>query len=96
MYKRQRQTIGLRIPDNAITQAILQELGQPILSVTLILPGDEHPQVDPDEIFDRLEKQVDIVVDGGICGLEPTTVVDFVDGSPKIARQGKGDAAPFL
>lgn len=91
-----RQTIGLRIPDNKIAQAILAELGQPLLSVTLVMPGDEHPLVDPDEIFDRLEGKVDIVVDGGICGLEPTTVVDFVDGAPKIVREGKGDVTPFL
>jgi len=86
-----RKTIGIRIPDNAIAQALLGELGEPLMSSTLILPGDEMPLIDPYEMRDLLGHEVDLVIDGGYCGLEPTTVVDMVDETPVVARVGKGD-----
>jgi tRNA threonylcarbamoyl adenosine modification protein (Sua5/YciO/YrdC/YwlC family) len=90
-----RKTIGLRVPDNAIAQALLAELGQPLLGTTLILPGDEHPLSDPEEIRDGLTKQIDLVIDGGACRLEPTTVIDLTGPEPELIRQGLGEAAPF-
>lgn len=90
-----RKTIGLRVPDNNITLALLDELDQPLMSSTLILPGEEQPMSDAHEIRERLETQVDLVIDGGICDLEATTVVDLVSGVPKVTRVGKGDPAPF-
>ncbi|HET7650880.1 MAG TPA: L-threonylcarbamoyladenylate synthase [Gammaproteobacteria bacterium] len=91
-----RKTIGIRVPDNVIAQAILRELGEPLMSSTLILPGDETPMTDPDVMRDRLEHQVDLVIDGGACGFQPTTVVDLSTGMPQIVREGRGDPAPFL
>ncbi len=85
-----RKTIGLRVPDNAIAQALLAELGEPIMSSTLILPGDELPLTDPHEMRERLEHDVDLVIDGGYCGVEPTTVVDLVGDMPEVIRPGKG------
>ena len=90
-----RKTIGLRVPDNAIAQALLAELGQPLLGTTLILPGDEHPLSDAEEIRDGLEKMIDLVIDGGACRLEPTTIIDLSGPEPALIRQGLGDAAPF-
>lgn len=89
-----RKTIGLRIPDNPIALALLAQLGEPMLSSTLILPEDDVPLTDPYEIRDRLEHVVDAVIDGGWCGIEPTTVVDMTDGITLI-RQGKGDSTLF-
>jgi tRNA threonylcarbamoyl adenosine modification protein (Sua5/YciO/YrdC/YwlC family) len=86
-----RKTIGVRIPDNVIALSLLEELGEPMLSTTLILPGEELPLSEPEEIYERLATQVDLVVDGGPCGLELTTVVDLVDGPPRVLREGKGD-----
>lgn len=91
-----RKTIGIRVPDHAITQALLEELGEPIMSTTLILPGDDLPISDPVEIRQRLEHQVDLVIDGGNCGHQPTTILDLVGETPRLLRQGKGDASPFL
>ncbi len=85
-----RNTIGLRVPDNTIAQAILAELDEPLLSSTLMLPNEEEPLTDPYEIQDRLSHQVDLIIDGGWCGTEPTTVVDMTDGISLI-RAGKGD-----
>lgn len=85
-----RKTIGLRVPDHPIAQALLEELGEPIMSSTLILPGDDRPMTDPQEMRERLEHAVDLVIDGGNCGIEPTTVVDLVDGEPRVVRLGKG------
>ena len=85
-----RRSIGLRVPDNRIAQALLAALGEPLMSCSLILPGEEQPMTDPDEIRERLEHQVDLVIDGGFCGLEPTTVVDLQDGTPVLVRQGAG------
>lgn len=91
-----RKTIGLRIPDNKIAMSILEEFGAPLMSVTLILPGETTPLTDPESIYTKLENQVDAVIDGGFCGLEPTTVVDFSNDNPHIVRKGKGDITPFL
>jgi tRNA threonylcarbamoyl adenosine modification protein (Sua5/YciO/YrdC/YwlC family) len=85
-----RKTIGLRIPENPITLALLEQLNQPLMSTTLILPDDPLPMTEADEIRARLGKQVDLIIDGGSCGVEPTTVVDMVDGRYEILRQGKG------
>ncbi|MFV0276550.1 MAG: L-threonylcarbamoyladenylate synthase [Parahaliea sp.] len=90
-----RKTVGLRVPDNAIANALLQDLGEPLMSVTLIMPGDEFPLIDPYDIRETLEHHVDLVIDGGYCGMEPTTVVDLVEDTPVILRTGKGDPAPF-
>jgi len=85
-----RKTIGLRIPDHAIAQAILTELNEALLTSTLIMPGKTVPEIDPEEIRELLEKHVDLIIDGGHCGVEPTTVIDFTGDSPEIVRQGKG------
>jgi tRNA threonylcarbamoyl adenosine modification protein (Sua5/YciO/YrdC/YwlC family) len=90
-----RNTIGLRIPDHPVAQALLAELGEPLLSSTLILPGDELPLNDPGEIRDRLEHHIELILDGGACGLEMSTVIDLTGDTPKLARQGKGSLAPF-
>ena len=88
-----RKSIGLRIPDNRIALAILEELNEPLLTSTLILAGETEPLNDPYDIRDRLEHQVDLIIDGGYCGLEPTTVVDLRDGAPVILREGAGSVA---
>jgi len=90
-----RKTVGLRVPDNAIAAALLADLGEPLMSVTLIMPGDELPLIDPYDIRATLEHDVDLVIDGGYCGMEPTTVVDLADDTPVIVRAGKGDVAFF-
>ena len=90
-----RKTIGLRVPENRIAHALLEELGQPLLGATLILPGEDQPLTDPDEIRDRLERQVELVIDGGACSLEPTTVIDLSEEEAVLLRQGRGDAALF-
>jgi tRNA threonylcarbamoyl adenosine modification protein (Sua5/YciO/YrdC/YwlC family) len=90
-----RRTIGLRIPDHPVVAALLTELGEPILSSTLLLPGDELPHTDAQEIREQLEHQVDLILDGGSCGIEPTTVVDLTGAAPVVTRKGKGDLAPF-
>ena len=86
-----RKTIGLRIPDHIVTQEFLQELNEPIMSSTLILPDDDLPMTDPYQIRLQLEHQVDLVIDGGFCGYEPTTVVDLMSGRPEILREGRGN-----
>lgn len=90
-----RKTIGIRVPDHEISRALLAELDQPILSTTMQLPGDELPLTDPYEMRDILDRQVDLVIDGGFCGLEPTTMVDMTQEPPAVLRVGKGDAALF-
>lgn len=90
-----RKTVGLRVPANPIAQSLLADLGEPIMSVTLILPGDDYPLIDPYDIRETLQNDVDLVIDGGYCGMEPTTVVDLVDEIPLVMRSGKGDIAPF-
>jgi tRNA threonylcarbamoyl adenosine modification protein (Sua5/YciO/YrdC/YwlC family) len=90
-----RRTIGLRVPEHRVAQALLAELGEPLLSSTLLLPGDEAPLNDGDEIRARLERQIDLVIDAGSCGITPTTVVDLTGPAPVIIRVGKGSTAPF-
>ncbi|WP_456417920.1 L-threonylcarbamoyladenylate synthase [Thiolapillus sp.] len=90
-----RKTIGIRIPDNRIALALLDELDEPILSSTLILPGEELPMMDPYDMKQTLESQVDLIIDGGYCGYDPTTVVVMEDDEPWVARHGKGDASLF-
>lgn len=90
-----RSTIGLRVPDHAVTLALLEELNEPLLSMTLMLPGDETPLSEAWEIRDRLEKQVDLVIDAGACDVLPTTVIDLTGESPELVRLGKGDPARF-
>jgi tRNA threonylcarbamoyl adenosine modification protein (Sua5/YciO/YrdC/YwlC family) len=91
-----RKTVGLRVPDNRIAAALLANLGEPLMSVTLIMPGEEYPLIDPYDIRDTLQHEVDLVIDGGYCGMEPTTVVDLADETPMVLRVGKGDIAPFV
>lgn len=90
-----RKTIGLRVPDHAITQAILQMHGEPIMSTSLILPGEEAQLLDAYEMRLKLGNLVDLIIDGGACGLEPTTMIDLVEGVPSIMRVGKGNPEPF-
>lgn len=86
-----RKTIGIRIPEHIVAQTLLQELNEPLMSSTLILPDDEFPMTDPLQIRLYLEHQVDLIIDGGFCGHEPTTVVDLKDDQPVILREGKGN-----
>jgi len=86
-----KKTIGIRVPDNAIALAILEELGEPLMSTTLILPGKQMAESDPDEIRDKLEKQVGLIVHGGYLGEQPTTVVDMSEGNIELIREGSGD-----
>ena len=90
-----RKTIGLRVPENAIAQALLAELGQPLLGTTLIMPGEQEILNDADAIRDRLEKLIELIIDGGACSMEPTTIVDLTGLEPVLVRQGRGDAAIF-
>ncbi len=87
-----RKTIGLRVPDHPIAQAILESLAEPLMSSTIIMPGKEMPETDPNIINDLLSKHVDLIIDGGHCGIEPTTIVDMITEPPQIMRQGKGAA----
>jgi tRNA threonylcarbamoyl adenosine modification protein (Sua5/YciO/YrdC/YwlC family) len=89
-----RKTIGIRVPDNLIVQAMLEELGEPLMSSTLIMPGEELPMTDPYEIQDVLGHTVDLIIDGGHCGMEPTSVI-IMEDPPAVARQGKGDTSLF-
>ena len=86
-----RKRIGVRIADNRIVTALLETLEEPLLSTSLVLPGEELPLTDPYEMRDLLGKQVDLVIDGGYCGFEATTMIEFTDNEPEILRQGKGD-----
>lgn len=90
-----RKTIGIRIPDNKIVHALLEMIDQPLVSTTLILPDTDLPLIEPEAISDILGKRVDLVIDGGFCGLEPTTVIDLSSNTPEIVRCGKGDIKPF-
>lgn len=90
-----RKTIGLRVPGNRIARSLLESLGEPLMSSTLILPGDGVPLSEPEEMLDRLQGKVDLVIDGGNCGREPTTVVDLTHGDPRVCRHGVGDVAAF-
>ena len=90
-----RNTVGLRIPDHPVALALLEELGEPLLSSSLILPGEETTMHDAEEINELLANQVDLVIDGGPVGLEPTTVIDLTGAAPLLIRRGKGDITPF-
>lgn len=90
-----RRTIGLRIPQHAITLALLEALGEPLMSVTLIMPEDNLPITDPEMIRDRIGKQLDLIIDGGTCNIEPTTVVSLLEDQPEVLRLGLGDPGPF-
>jgi tRNA threonylcarbamoyl adenosine modification protein (Sua5/YciO/YrdC/YwlC family) len=90
-----RKTIGLRVPEHPIAQALLEELGQPLLGATLILPGDSEPLSDPEDVLNRLERVLELVIEGGACHLEPTTVIDMTGSEPQLLRQGRGDAGIF-
>ncbi|MEV7283548.1 L-threonylcarbamoyladenylate synthase [Streptomyces sp. NPDC093252] len=90
-----KKTVGVRIPDHVVTQALLHALGEPLLSSTLLLPDEEEPLTQGWEIKDRLDHVLDGVVDSGDCGTEPTTVIDFSDGEAEIVRRGAGDTARF-
>lgn len=90
-----RKTIGLRVPDHPVAQALLAALDEAILSTSLVLPGDELPLNDADEIRERLEGLVDLIIDSGACGLQVTTVVDLTGAAPQVIRAGKGSLAPF-
>ncbi len=88
-----RRTIGLRVPEHRVAQALLAELGQPLLATTLIAPGETEPMNDPDEIRERFQKLLAAVVDAGACPMAPTTVIDLSSGEPELVRQGRGDLA---
>jgi len=90
-----RRTIGVRVPDHAVAHALLAELGEPLMSASLMLPHEELPPTDPYEIRQTLEHQVDLVIDGGYCGVEPTSVIDLTDNQAEILRVGKGDVSLF-
>jgi tRNA threonylcarbamoyl adenosine modification protein (Sua5/YciO/YrdC/YwlC family) len=90
-----RNTVGIRIPAHPVALALLEELGEPLLSSTLILPEEDQALNDPEEIRERIEQQLDLVLDGGATGMEPTTVIDLTGATPVLMRRGKGDVAPF-
>jgi tRNA threonylcarbamoyl adenosine modification protein (Sua5/YciO/YrdC/YwlC family) len=90
-----RKTIGIRVPNHPVVAAILGELNGPLVSSSLIMPGELEPLFDMDEIQERLKHQVDMIVDSGFCGREATTVIDMEDGAPQVLRRGKGDPTPF-
>ncbi len=95
LMNEKKKTIGIRVPDNAIAQALLETLGEPLMSTTLILPEVGLAESDPEQIRERLDRQVDLIIDGGYRGEKPTTVVDFSADEPRILRQGAGDPRPF-
>ena len=90
-----RKTIGIRVPENAILLALLDELGEPLIGTTLQLPGDDQMLSDPDEVRDRLDRQIELVIDGGAGTLEPTTIVDLTGPDAELVRAGRGDPAAF-
>ncbi len=90
-----RATIGVRVPEHVVATALLGELNEPILSSTLILPGEDRPLNDANEIRDALEHQLDVILDGGACGISPTTIIDLSADEPVLVRQGKGDVSGF-
>jgi len=90
-----RRTIGLRLPEHNITQALLAALGEPLMSTSLIMPGDDQPLTDPYDIRATLEHQVDLIIDGGYCGMEATSVINMTDDVPEVVRVGMGDVSDF-
>lgn len=91
-----RRTIGLRVPNNKIVQELLAELGEPLMSTSLIMPNEVEPLTDPYEIRDLLQHDLDLVIDGGYCGMEATTVINLIEEQPEIVREGAGDTSGFL
>ncbi len=90
-----KRTVGVRIPDHAVVRALLEELGEPLLSSTLLMPGEDEPMTDGWQVKEELDHWLDAVIDSGECGSEPTTVVDFSDGAPEVTRVGAGDVSRF-
>jgi len=90
-----KRTIGIRVPDNKIAMELAAEMNEPIMTTSLIMPGDELPMSDPYDIRQQLEHELDLVIDGGYCGFEATTVIDMTDEVPQLLRQGVGDASAF-
>jgi tRNA threonylcarbamoyl adenosine modification protein (Sua5/YciO/YrdC/YwlC family) len=90
-----KKTIGVRVPGHPVAHALLAELGEPMLSATLLLPGQETAFPDAREIRAALEKELELVIDGGSCGVEPSTVIDLTDETPRVLREGRGSLAPF-
>jgi len=95
LMNEKRKTIGLRVTSHPVAQALLEALGEPLMSTTLILPGNDFAESDPEEIQDSVGHQVDLILNGGSIGQHPTTVIDLSDGAPVIVRQGAGDTSPF-
>lgn len=95
LMNEKRRTVGIRVPDHPVVQMLLDEVHVPLMSTTLMLPGDDLPMTDATEIHERIGHAVDLVLDGGNCGLEPTTVVDLSGDAPLVLRAGKGDPTPF-
>jgi len=91
-----RRTIGLRVPDHAVVRAVLEALGEPIMSSTLMLPGDDRPLTDPGDIEERIGHQIDLIIDAGPTGIEPTSVLDLSSGTVEVLRIGRGDVSAFL
>ena len=96
IFHSKRRTLGIRVPDHQIALTLLRELDEPLMSVTLRMPGDEYPLIDPRDIRDILENQLDLVIEGGYCGLEPTTVIDMLEGIPRVVREGRGPLDDFV
>ncbi|ASV34010.1 threonylcarbamoyl-AMP synthase [Candidatus Williamhamiltonella defendens] len=96
LMNEKRKTIGLRVPSNDIALALLDALNEPLMSTTLILPGDDFAQFDPEQIKQKLGKKVDLIIDGGCIAEQPTTIIDLTDGNPVLVRAGGGDTSPFL
>jgi tRNA threonylcarbamoyl adenosine modification protein (Sua5/YciO/YrdC/YwlC family) len=90
-----RRSIGIRVPDHAIAQGLLELLDEPLMSSTLLLPGDSLPLTEPDEVVERVGKLVDAIIDGGACGMEPTSIIDLSRGEVTVIRKGKGDTSAF-
>lgn len=95
LMNERRRTVGIRVPDHPVVRMLLELLDEPLMSTTLQLPGDAHPMTDAHEIYERIGHAVDLVLDGGNCGFEPTTVVDLTGSAPVVLRAGKGNPAPF-
>jgi tRNA A37 threonylcarbamoyladenosine synthetase subunit TsaC/SUA5/YrdC len=95
LLRERRGTIGLRVPDHPVSQMLLSELGEPVMSSTLLLPGEDLPRTDAREIYEHLERRVDMVLDGGNCGLIPTSVIDLSGDGAEVVRVGRGDVTPF-
>lgn len=95
LMNEKRRTVGIRVPDHPVVRMLLGELGEPLMSTTLLLPGDDTAMTDAGEVNERIGHLVDLVLDGGNCGLDPTTVVDLTGPAPTVIRAGKGDPGPF-